>query len=527
MILPIIATGIVTGVTYEGYKRSSKPSKFEIAAGKLGFTSSTQQEALLKIFYLAGYFEPEKLWHDLVCFDKTNADQIFRLIQGSLTKAGADQKAPSKFNAKSLHKNLFKSTNEINVQNVEDWLLFIAQNAFDLNPGQERNELTSEDWMTKYASQYIEAAKQLGLINEIKPNYQEYDEAWIAGAARISLLTRIIYYNKLTEQIKVNGSVLILTGVRPLWANIDGINPKIYTELLEAWQGKADINKLDTVQLFGNDSACIEEGERYIESLAKDYGIKLNKAQPFIQYKTQEECPSGLFPIRLYPNYASSNEREITETLMSSDLVNKFLNKDQVKRIEIINTKVGNNNERPDTATTAHDAAVNFAKRILSRKFGRQKDFVILFVSNNPHIERQTIVTQREVDKVLQEYGLDKQGYHIRIAGVGASAIPDIPVIHSELGELITAKWINKNRPLAKLAYAEEFEGDAERRTAAYLSVREDSSTASTYKLPAEVEFCKRSNLLSTDKFGHSIDHLMFQTRKDFKPIPPMPEIKK
>ncbi|MCC8482957.1 MAG: palindromic element RPE1 domain-containing protein [Rickettsia endosymbiont of Labidopullus appendiculatus] len=54
-------------------------------------------------------------------------------------------------------------------------------------------------------------------------------------------------------------------------------------------------------------------------------------------------------------------------------------------------------------------------------------------------------------------------------------------------------KWFN-NRPLAKLAYAEEFEGDTERRTAAYLSVREDSSTASTYKLPAEVEFCKRSN---------------------------------
>ncbi|HJD63797.1 MAG TPA: palindromic element RPE1 domain-containing protein, partial [Rickettsia endosymbiont of Sericostoma sp.] len=45
------------------------------------------------------------------------------------------------------------------------------------------------------------------------------------------------------------------------------------------------------------------------------------------------------------------------------------------------------------------------------------------------------------------------------------------------------------NRPLAKLAYAEEFEGDAERRTAAYSSIREDSSTASTYKLPAEVEF--------------------------------------
>ncbi|WP_342271294.1 hypothetical protein [Candidatus Tisiphia endosymbiont of Parasteatoda lunata] len=86
-----------------------------------------------------------------------------------------------------------------------------------------------------------------------------------------------------------------------------------------------------TGRLVGNDSACIEEGERYIESLAKDYGIKLNKAQPFIQYKTQEECPLGLFPRRFYPNYASSNERKLTEDLMSSDLVNKFLNKDQVR----------------------------------------------------------------------------------------------------------------------------------------------------------------------------------------------------
>ncbi|MCC8371282.1 MAG: palindromic element RPE1 domain-containing protein [Rickettsia endosymbiont of Pseudomimeciton antennatum] len=50
-------------------------------------------------------------------------------------------------------------------------------------------------------------------------------------------------------------------------------------------------------------------------------------------------------------------------------------------------------------------------------------------------------------------------------------------------------------RPLAQLAYAEEFEGDAERRTTAYSSVREDSSTASLSKLPAEVELCKRSIL--------------------------------
>ncbi len=69
------------------------------------------------------------------------------------------------------------------------------------------------------------------------------------------------------------------------------------------------------------------------------------------------------------------------------------------------------------------------------------------------------------------------------------------PLIDQTDEELVTQE--KNTRPLAKLAYAEEFEGDAERRTAAYSNVREDSSTASTYKLPAEVEFCKRSTGLT------------------------------
>ncbi|MCC8398892.1 MAG: 2-oxoglutarate dehydrogenase E1 component [Rickettsia endosymbiont of Labidopullus appendiculatus] len=68
------------------------------------------------------------------------------------------------------------------------------------------------------------------------------------------------------------------------------------------------------------------------------------------------------------------------------------------------------------------------------------------------------------------------------------------------------------NRPLAKLAYAQGFEGDASPRTAAYSNVREDSSTASLSKLPAEVEFYKRSNKLIAKamiaryrKYGHHL----------------------
>ncbi|WP_341747816.1 ATP synthase F1 subunit gamma [Candidatus Tisiphia endosymbiont of Dascillus cervinus] len=51
------------------------------------------------------------------------------------------------------------------------------------------------------------------------------------------------------------------------------------------------------------------------------------------------------------------------------------------------------------------------------------------------------------------------------------------------------------NRSLAEFASAREFAEATERRTAAYLSVREDSSTGATHKLPAEVELCKRSNI--------------------------------
>ncbi len=65
----------------------------------------------------------------------------------------------------------------------------------------------------------------------------------------------------------------------------------------------------------------------------------------------------------------------------------------------------------------------------------------------------------------------------------------------------------NKNRPLAKLAYAEEFEGDASPRTAAYSSVREDSSTASLSKLPAEVELGKRSNVVLNFGPQHPATH--------------------
>ncbi|ABV73171.1 hypothetical protein A1E_01130 [Rickettsia canadensis str. McKiel] len=53
------------------------------------------------------------------------------------------------------------------------------------------------------------------------------------------------------------------------------------------------------------------------------------------------------------------------------------------------------------------------------------------------------------------------------------------------------------NTHLAKFTYREEFKGDTECSTAAYINIREDASTGSTYKLPLEVECAKMSNKIA------------------------------
>ncbi|WP_316354919.1 palindromic element RPE1 domain-containing protein [Candidatus Trichorickettsia mobilis] len=52
-----------------------------------------------------------------------------------------------------------------------------------------------------------------------------------------------------------------------------------------------------------------------------------------------------------------------------------------------------------------------------------------------------------------------------------------------------------KSRPPHKFASERGFEGDTERRTGTHFRVREDSSTGSTYKSSAEVEFVRRSSV--------------------------------
>lgn len=415
--LTVSLIGIPLGFTYGVYKHSAMPSKFELAAEELSL-NKVQQEALLKIFYLAGYLNPTKLWNDLLLFDKTgHPEEVFDSIMHSLNIANPKQGDVSQLNPKLLRKNLFKDSTKLEVEDVKAWILYVSQNAFNRKVGQERNELSSQDWMDKNKDQYIKAARELDLIDEIFPKTQLYDEGWIAGASRIGLFARILYYNKLIEQIKITGDTIVLAGARPLWANLDGINPQIYQKLLNAYNKKLDINSLDITLPVGEDAERIKEGKEYMKLLADKNNIILNPIEPFIEYKQSQKIPSGLFPERIYPNYANSVSEKLTESLMSIDLINSFLK----GKADIINT-ISTDNQRPNTMTTACDAAKRLIDKILNGEFGQQKDFSILLISNQPYIKRQELATATAVKGILDQYQLkggQLDGYSIKVVGVG------------------------------------------------------------------------------------------------------------
>lgn len=451
----IIGLGILAVVghlVFDAYQRSIKPSKYMMATKKLGFighcrgdgqciSMEEQQEALLRIFHLAGYFNLVNIWHDL-CFigDIKNLEQVFEEISAVIKYSHADQPNPKRFNPKYMRKNLFKS-DSIDIQDATDLILYMGQHAFSRQIGQERCEIISPDWIIADADEYSEAARSLGLLDREHCSSVEYDGSWIAGAARMTLAQRIIdyYHSVISRNIKINGEALILAGEREIWANIDGMPPTAMEKLLTVSSDHGNIDSMSLVPTTGDNADIVNEGKSYMLHLAQFNNIKLNPSDPFIQYESKQECPPNRFPHRVYANYDTNETAKLTETLMSYDLLRTFSNSNE-NDVCIIDTPA-QAQKRPNSASTARDAAVRFVQRIIAGYYGEKKTFVILLHTNNPYIERQTLATQCEVDQVLYEYGLIAKAYHIKIEGVGYSNKQPLIVVHSELGALIAEKW--------------------------------------------------------------------------------------
>lgn len=419
---------------------AAAPSVYEQAATHLGFTTTAQQDALLDIFYMAGYLEPQKAWEIVYRshLAKDNPQQFFlKNVLPALKEAHADQADKSLFNHAILRKHLLEG---VDVSLAENWAVAFSQEAFGRTQTQERTDLKSQTWMERYHAEYMEAARTLNMIDRIHPHYEHYDAGWIAGASRIAMVTRAVEYKHMVAA-KVKVPAIVLAGARELWAEIDGIAPELQARLKDATY----IDQVRAIIANKPSEKSIAEGKAYIVYLAHRNGIELNPGNPFIKYATKAECPQGREAGRTYPNYVDPQGTKLTETMMCQDVLDSILG----KGTNIIHTETTapealsktQTTCRPDTQTTAKDAADHFIEAIKDGKYGGQKEFVIALESNQPYTLRQALATQTEANKALAIAGLDKQGYRITIDGVGFEAKQGIFVIHSEVAALLSEMW--------------------------------------------------------------------------------------
>jgi hypothetical protein len=474
------AGGICAGGRLES--ESTNSSRFSDVAFKMGFsdkkhaTSIEQQEALLQILNLAGYFSMEKLWHDIHHVGFADPAKVFKNISSSIIKSHAGQNTEKgtgedNFDVAVLRKELFNGLSECDAR---DLLLYITQNAFDRTGARERNELVAKNWMHDNRTVYISHAQKLGLIDRVLPDITVGDKLLIAGASRIGVIARVIDAKYVTSLMNLKyDDVMVLAGARPLWAQLDGVNrnmldamysdnasgyvkvdeiSKVYTEETSAVARKTSgelaeptlvgehkrIPKSDNANgevskvywhknmddipqtLTTGATDNIAEGQEYMMKLAKKHHIAINTLVPF-------STVNG----RTYLNYEDPKGIVLNETLMSQDILEEF-----GMDAYVVDSSAKNNGNRPDTATTARDMVNVLLQEINDHKYGDKTHFDLFLQSNNPYIKRQELTVQYEVNKILHEKGLDKK-YSITIHGMGFKNKQDVVQVHSELAALI------------------------------------------------------------------------------------------
>ena len=118
-----------------------------------------------------------------------------------------------------------------------------------------------------------------------------------------------------------------------------------------------------------------------------------------------------------------------------------------------------------------------------------------LFGGNAVFVEelyRQYLANPASVDQTWQEFFAGIKDNSAVLNKSTAKIIIPYEIKKEPLNNNLSSEVLN-NRHLAKPAYREEFKGDTEYSTAAYIDIREDASTGSTYKLPLEAKFGKMS----------------------------------
>ena len=425
------------------------PSNFEKATNDLRLTEN-QQEALLRIFYIAGYLSPKQLWSDInrANIGVLDLNIFFAEVLAVLHHAKADQDDYYKVDFKYLKHHLFGQYNDhaLPQLKIDNLILYIIQHAFGRKIGDERADIKTSDILARYSEEYKKAAQEIGMIDPVLPRAVSYDIGVIAGTSRQNIVDVRLPDYQTHLSLVTNGYTIISAGKRQLWAEIDGV---------------------------GEQPQKTQDGMDYILSLAERNDVAL-KTPPFIkyfsttdttkadlskdprvQYEVVEKCPKGFTFGKTYPNYANS-EQYLTETLMITDIVGSTLG----DRLHIIDTEAYSSQQsgssshlplyiqiykeqglRPTTMPTLEDLALHLIQYMKDHQTSK---VVVLYQTNQPYVKRQELEAKQAIFAALEKaktVDFSMASFEIDLEAVGPGNISPIELVHSELAALIAVEW--------------------------------------------------------------------------------------
>ncbi len=94
------------------------------ASTQLGFISQDQQEGLLSMIQIHGFFNPATLWQDVKYLKLSNSPKIFKEIWNAIKISGANKDVKS-FNPKLLN-ILLGQNSSLDIQDMMDYILLLA-----------------------------------------------------------------------------------------------------------------------------------------------------------------------------------------------------------------------------------------------------------------------------------------------------------------------------------------------------------------------------------------------------------------
>ncbi|MBA8666778.1 hypothetical protein H1Q59_02590 [Holosporaceae bacterium 'Namur'] len=379
------------------YKNGNPPKVVET------YSAQVQQEAFIKNMYISGLFSKENIWESInIMGGFEDPVSIFNSICTHLSDAGAFQPDLEKFKAAEILKNLF-SESVFDNQDIQDFILYWTQTAFNRKVNQERASLATMYWMqdNDLKKDYFENARIMGLVAAKVPLAESYDETWVLGSAALPLIWKMDNL-KNTKELK-------------------GINPGFERFLT----GKRELSNMGVL-----------ESPDFIKKVADFIGVKyIGEPNSFIKRPDDKQ----------YLNYAEGETKKVYESdlvrYIYQDCFNKTLDEQN-----LIDVAAREGTARPDTGDTIKAALNKLIQEAEEKEeFKKGKEITILITSIQPHIERQRIGAQRIIDNELKSKGFA----HIKISTHSLApelneqvALANISILHSDMATLISEQYL-------------------------------------------------------------------------------------